>query len=370
MHDIYPYLMLFASGVTATLAAMVTAVKIPGTPELKKFRTARKIFAYACIVLAIFNFLCFLVGYVHPFDKLGVLATAPYQALLVTCMILIFINPEVVTLKCVLRDVAMITVVISAPYLCYFFWPEAYPLVYKAVAFVYLLQLCVYSRMFSRSFRKIIRLTNEYYAENNAPRLSWVHWMFLVALGVGLCAFLCMFVKGWCYCVLVPAYIVTYSLVAIKIINYSQDSTYLVSALNSGTDVQEKAESDEAAERSGSEIPENMLTAVREDLERWVEAKKFMEKDVPYAEVLSQIGVDVATMRRYMKDELGTDFRTWRNGLRLEEACRMFTENPDMSVEQVSDRVGYNDSSNFHKDFKKRYGVSASAFRKSRQKTE
>jgi len=89
-----------------------------------------------------------------------------------------------------------------------------------------------------------------------------------------------------------------------------------------------------------------------------------MEKDVSYTDVLSEIGVDIGMMRRYMKDTLGTDFRTWRNGLRLEEACRIFSQNPMMSVEQVSDRVGYNDSSNFHKDFKKRYGMSASVYRK------
>ena len=117
-----------------------------------------------------------------------------------------------------------------------------------------------------------------------------------------------------------------------------------------------------------SDIPEETVEEVKEKLSQWVSKKKFMERDVSYADVLFEIGIEVSLLRRYMKDMLGTDFRTWRNGLRLEEACRMFTENPCMSIEQVSDKVGYNDSSNFHKDFKKRYGLSASAYKKTKQK--
>ena len=42
----------------------------------------------------------------------------------------------------------------------------------------------------------------------------------------------------------------------------------------------------------------------------------------------------------------------------------MFAEAPEMTVEQVSDRVGYNDSSNFRRDFKRRYGMAPSDYRK------
>ena len=45
-------------------------------------------------------------------------------------------------------------------------------------------------------------------------------------------------------------------------------------------------------------------------------------------------------------------------------ACTLFREHPEMKSEQVSEMVGYNDSSNFHKDFKRFTGMSASQYRK------
>ena len=359
--------MIFASGVILTLSAVVLAVKIPRQTGFKKFRKARKIFAISCATLAALSVLCFAVGYVHPFDKLAILATGPFQALLLTSMILIFINPGVITLRCVMRDVLVITAIISAPYLCYWFWPKAFVYAYWAAAGAFLIQLFSYAAIFAKSFRKVIMLTNEYYAENNAPRLSWILWMFLTALATGICAFISLCVSSWSYLALVPMYMQTYLFFTIKIINYAADSGYIVMALNSGAEVSsESAEEMEEVQNSRiyPEIPGNMLAEISGNIDKWISAKGFTEKDVPYTETLEKIGVDVVMMRRYMKDEFGTDFRTWRNGLRLEEACRMFADAPEMTVEQVSDHVGYNDSSNFRKDFNRRYGMSPSDYRK------
>ena len=69
-------------------------------------------------------------------------------------------------------------------------------------------------------------------------------------------------------------------------------------------------------------------------------------------------------MRAFMKAEYGMDFRTWRNRLRLLEACRLLREQPGLKAEQVSRSVGYGDSSNFHTDFKKLIGLSVGEWRK------
>lgn len=54
-----------------------------------------------------------------------------------------------------------------------------------------------------------------------------------------------------------------------------------------------------------------------------------------------------------MKDHYGMDFRPWRKELRLREAARLFTENPGYTIEEVCEMVGYNNSGNFNRDFKK-----------------
>lgn len=371
MHDIYTYLMLFASGVAMTISILVTAVKIPYEPGLRKFRTARKIFAIASALLAVLIFSCVIVGYVHPFDSLAVLATASYQALLLINMIIVFIDPGTITSRTIVRDFLLITAVMSVPYLTLWLCPGIYRYAYWLAVLFYISQLAVYSKHFIKSFKNVIRLTDEYYAEDNTQRLAWVHRIFIAFLMVGLWAVVCLFVKSWSYLVLIPVLLATYVMTAISIINYASKSSYIVSALNANAGVREETpEKDSSADECAAhvqktEIPESIRNDIRSRLDTWVAEKGFMARDVPYEETLSRIGVDIVTMRRYMKDELGTDFRTWRNGLKLDEARRLFDANPGMSVEQVSEKVGYNDSSNFHKDFKKRFGMSPSAYRKS-----
>ena len=370
MQNTYTYLMLFASGVAMTISILVTAVKIPYEPGLEKFRTARKIFAIASALLAVLIFSCVIVGYVHPFDSLAVLATASYQALLLINMIIVFIDPDTITEKAIVRDFMLITAVMSAPYLTLWLCPGIYSYVYWSAVLFYVLQIAVYSKHFIKSFKNVIRLTDEYYAENNAQRLAWVHRIFIAALTVGLWAVVCLFVKNWSYLVLIPVLLATYVMTAASIINYASKSSYIVSALNANAASREETSENEtesdgcAPHVQRMEIPESVMDDIRRRLDIWVAEKGFMARDVPYEETLARIGIDVVTMRRYMKDELGTDFRTWRNGLKLEEARRLFEENPEMNVGQVSDKVGYNDSSNFHKDFKKRFGMSPGAYRK------
>ena len=369
MEEIYRNLMLLASGVIAALSITIVALRIPKRPELEKFRNARTIFAVAGFLLATLNFLCFIVGYAHPYDKMAILATAPYEALLMTCTVLVFINPERVTKTCVVRESLFITALVSIMYLTHWKFPDIFPYVYVTFGIAFLVQIISYTTIFVKSYKRVVKLTSEYYAEDYAPRIIWVLWMFVLVLISALACFICLFVGSWGYCVLVPIYLCTYNLFAVRMTIYATDNSYITSALHSQFQTAVEG-SGETELKQQSDIPEETAEEIKEKLSQWISKKKFMEKDVSYTDVLFEIGIEVSLLRRYMKDILGTDFRTWRNGLRLEEACRMFTENPCMSIEQVSDKVGYNDSSNFHKDFKKRYGMSASAFKKIKQKAQ
>lgn len=58
------------------------------------------------------------------------------------------------------------------------------------------------------------------------------------------------------------------------------------------------------------------------------------------------------------------DFRSWRNQLRLKEACNILEKHPEMNIDEVREIVGYNDASNFSKDFKKLTGLRISEYKK------
>lgn len=367
MNGIYADLMLLASGVIATLSVMVLAIKIPQSAEMEKFRKARKIFSEAGFLLALFNLSCYIIGYVRPFDKMAILATAPYQALLMTGTVLVLITPSVVRKREIYRDLLIITVLVSAMYCTHLFFPKAFPIVYYALAFCFLGQIISYTLLFIKCYRNAIKITNEYYEEDYAKRMTWVNWVFAGAILVGLWSFVCLFIGSWGYFILVPMYIATYMILAFQISRYTTGSTYLIAAMHAPE--REKSEEQDICCQH-ERLPECQREAIRKKLDKWVSDRKFTERDIPYEDVLAEMGVDIVSMRRYMKDELRTDFRSWRNTLRLEEACRMFKANPEMSVGQVSAAVGYNDSSNFHKDFRKKYGMSVTVFKKLEESSE
>lgn len=233
MDEIYRNLMLLASGVIAALSITIVALRIPKRPELEKFRNARTIFAVAGFLLATLNFLCFIVGYTHPYDKMAILATAPYEALLMTCTVLVFINPERVTKKCVVREFLFITALVSIMYLTHWKFPDIFPYVYVTFGIAFLVQIISYTTIFVKSYKRVVKLTSEYYAEDYAPRIIWVLWMFVFVLISALACFICLFVGSWGYCVLVPIYLCTYNLFAVRMTIYATDNSYITSALHS-----------------------------------------------------------------------------------------------------------------------------------------
>ena len=158
--------MLLASGVIAALSITIVALRIPKRPELEKFRNARTIFAVAGFLLATLNFLCFIVGYTHPYDKMAILATAPYEALLMTCTVLVFINPERVTKTCVVREFLFITALVSIMYLTHWKFPDIFPYVYVTFGIAFLVQIISYTTIFVKSYKRVVKLTSEYYAED------------------------------------------------------------------------------------------------------------------------------------------------------------------------------------------------------------
>lgn len=100
---------------------------------------------------------------------------------------------------------------------------------------------------------------------------------------------------------------------------------------------------------------------------KWIADKSYLESDIPTARIAESLGTDIFTFRDYFRDKKGEDFRTWRQRLRIEEACRIMKEHPETSYELVAGTVGINDRSNFKKTFTKIVGMSPKEWKKSQK---
>lgn len=64
-----------------------------------------------------------------------------------------------------------------------------------------------------------------------------------------------------------------------------------------------------------------------------------------------------------VKAAVGVPFKEYQTSLRMQKASRMLLEQPDKTVTEVSEAVGYRKASNFIKKFKETYGVTPSQYR-------
>ena len=101
-------------------------------------------------------------------------------------------------------------------------------------------------------------------------------------------------------------------------------------------------------------------------LKKWVDKKNYTISDVSTESIAEDLDTDILTFREYFRQVIGEDFRSWRQRLRIEEACRIMEENPSMSYEIAAETVGINDRSNFKKSFEKFKGMTPNEWKRRR----
>lgn len=80
-------------------------------------------------------------------------------------------------------------------------------------------------------------------------------------------------------------------------------------------------------------------------------------------EAAAMMGLSPSYLSRWIEERFGASFKTLVMKERFDTACSLLTST-DMAVGEILNRVGYENSSYFHKEFKRRYGLSPMRYRK------
>ena len=115
-------------------------------------------------------------------------------------------------------------------------------------------------------------------------------------------------------------------------------------------------------------MPDNVEAAfdrLEKALEKWVAEKRFREYDKTRDEIARELHTTKDLLHLYFATRMGVDFRTWRTGLRIEEAKTLLLENKDASINIIAEASGFSDKSNFHRQFVKIVGCSPKEWRDS-----
>ena len=95
----------------------------------------------------------------------------------------------------------------------------------------------------------------------------------------------------------------------------------------------------------------------------WVKNRGYCLSERTIKETAARIGTDSITLHRYFQMK-GSDFRTWRTSLRIQDAMEQMRREPETSISAIGLRVGVPDRSNFCRQFKAVTGLTPESWRK------
>ena len=95
---------------------------------------------------------------------------------------------------------------------------------------------------------------------------------------------------------------------------------------------------------------------------RIIAARQYIDlhymEDLSLEQAAEAVSANPSYLSYIFRKETGITFLQYLTNVRLQAACRLLTEQPGLSLEDVASRVGYHSASYFHKIFRTRFGVS------------
>ena len=108
---------------------------------------------------------------------------------------------------------------------------------------------------------------------------------------------------------------------------------------------------------------------IEKALDLWVKEKRYRRCDQSHDEIARELNTSNKILNFYFSKVLKQDFRTWRTELRVVDAKILLLERKELSIQLISEMVGFSDRSNFHRQFTKIVGCSPKQWRESSGKS-
>jgi AraC-like DNA-binding protein len=104
---------------------------------------------------------------------------------------------------------------------------------------------------------------------------------------------------------------------------------------------------------------------IEKSLEVWVQEKRYREYDKSREEIARELHTTKEQLHLYFVTVMKMDFRTWRTGLRIEDAKKLLLEDKYTSINIIGEMAGFSDRANFYRQFVKMVGCSPKEWRES-----
>lgn len=361
---IYFYISLISAVVAATMAVLLAGMRIRDKEGTRKYNRARWFLsgafaAYALLSLAELLFSDTAGLKAGGFSGCLVILVGSLMATLVTMTALSFIRPEIVNRKRIIVQLAAILVAGA--------WLIAVRLQASQTVFkvsfsvmlaAYLLLLLASTRLFVQSYRQFKERMLTFYEESDlVGQLHWINGTFYLALGIGLAALFLLAGNLLLDSILTLLFTVSFLFIYCFFINYWPYAAMVERATGGGKPTHKQLDTN------------NLDTAeLQNKIALWIQQKQFLDNSRSVEDIARQMDWDHALLKKYIQETTGEDFRSWRIRLRIQEAERIMTAQPDLPVSRIATMAGFNDRSYFYRSFQRITGRSVKEYLQSIRK--
>ena len=124
------------------------------------------------------------------------------------------------------------------------------------------------------------------------------------------------------------------------------------------------APADPKQKYQNSRLAHDDALAVLAALEQQMSGQKsHLNPNLSLAQLAKRAGCTQAQVSQVLNDKLGKSFTTYVNEYRIAEAKQLLTDEPQLNMDTVAERCGFNSSSTFYSAFKKVAGQTPASFR-------
>ena len=366
-------------------AFLLFLIKVPQTEYSRKIAQTKNTIAACFLICSVLFFTCLRYSGSSALGGSNFEEFASMMMLVITCMSSVVLSFSLINLldeKFIASDKFFLNVGLVAVLSIVFmrsFWMEKGSVlrlvIHGLYVLIFVLQCVTHIIAFRKRYKDCIKKLEQYYDEDEDQKLKWIHFCYVIMMLTQMFILVYrLFPSGF-----MRIYNVWYSLFMLyftaNFISFLGSHKLALDAFAykalSGQELSKrvrlpkrKNDEDEVSQQTSQTDAE--FKKLERALSQWVKQKKFVEFDKSREDVASELNTTREILHLYFTTKKGIDFKTWRTGLRIEEAKELLLKNKRISINLVGEMAGFSDRSNFHRQFVKIVGCTPKQWRDSK----
>jgi len=354
-------------GCTA-MAIVFIALPLPSNKGLKQYRISLRLLACAYLAIAILKAGTMTFGFVSvDLLSLEILTIASLQASLFTIALITLLRPGFITRRKLYIQIAPLLILNAMYWLAASRWGnpvisnynQLWTMVFhpsmilrELLLLYYIAQLFYLTHIFRLQARNYGNEIDNYFADTYRLQLPWVKYCFLASLTIGISVLLpCLIATEPVMLVLTIFYTIFYLTFGICYIQYPRTYISIEPVIYPVMNTPEET-SKSNRRLDWEELKKRILTE-----------KYYLKQEVNIEDMAHHLKIGRTTLSKFINMEEKKNFNGWINTLRIEEAKQLLVDFPEYTLIEISEMVGYSESSNFSRQFKQITNTSPSVWR-------